>query len=121
MEQIISKAEELTSHVEEYVSNHIHTAKLSVAEKTSKIASLLIAAVIIAALFVFFLFFSGIALALTLSKWTHDPVSGYLLVAGIYLLIAIVVLVMKRKILQIPIMNSLLQQLFKNNAENGKD
>jgi hypothetical protein len=121
MEQIISKAEELAGHVKEYVNNHIHAAKLSVAEKTSRAASTFIASLIIAALFIFFLFFSGIALALALSNWIHDPVYGYLLVAGIYLLLAILVFALKRKILQVPIMNSLLQQLFEDNKKNGKD
>lgn len=121
MEQVISKTEELMCHLKEYADNRITAAKLSAAEKAAKVISSFISTLIIAALIIFFLFFSGMSLALALSKWTHDPSMGYLLVATLYLIMAILAFIIKQRIFQLPIMNSLLQQLFNSSGKNGKD
>ena len=112
MEDTIAKAEELAEHVKEYVNNRIDAAKLTTAEKSSKLAATVIASVVVAMFFISFLFFASTALAFVFSKLTGSLSWGFLIVAGIYLLLGALVWLLKDRILQLPIMNAMLQQLF---------
>lgn len=117
MEKTFAKVEEMAGHVKEYVNNHISSAKISVAEKTSGILANIIAVAIVLTVFLFFIIFSSVALAFAFVKLTGEYYWGFLIVAGIYLLIGILVWALKEKLLRMPIMNSILQQLFKDEEE----
>ncbi len=117
MEKTFAKVEEMADHVKEYVNNHINSAKISVAEKTSGILANIIAVAIVLTVFLFFIIFSSVALAFAFAKLTGEYYWGFLIVAGIYLLIGILVWALKEKLLRMPIMNSILQQLFKDEEE----
>ena len=112
MEDTFAKAEELAEHVKEYVNNRMDAVKLTTAEKTSKLAAIVIASVVVGLFFFSFLFFASTALAFVFSRITGELWLGFLIVAGIYLLLGIFIWLMKDRLLQIPIMNALLQQLF---------
>jgi len=117
MEKTFAKVEEMAEHVKEYVNNHINSAKISVAEKTSGILANIIAVTIVLTVFLFFIIFSSVALAFTFAKLTGEYYWGFLIVACIYLLIGVLVWALKEKLLRMPIMNSILQQLFKDEEE----
>ena len=112
MEDTFAKAEELAEHVKEYINNRMDSVKLSAAEKSSKLAATVIASVVVAMFFISFLFFASTALAFVFSKLTGSLSWGFLIVAGIYLLLGALVWLLKDRILQLPIMNAMLQQLF---------
>ena len=112
MEDTFAKAEELAEHVKEYINNRMDSVKLSAAEKSSKLAATVIASVVVAMFFISFLFFASTALAFVFSKLTGALSWGFLIVAGIYLLLGALVWLLKDRILQLPIMNAMLQQLF---------
>jgi|SRR6185369_16535201 len=120
MESTFAKVEELADHVKNYVKTKIASAKLSVAEKTSRLISNLIAGLVVAGVFLLFILFGSIAGALALSAWIGKMYAGFLIVAGIYLLIGIIVWNARERLLRIPIMNSMISQLFKDD-ENEKD
>ena len=117
MEKTFAKVEEMAEHVKEYVNNHINSAKISVAEKTSGILANIIAVTIVFTVFLFFIIFSSVALAYAFAKLTGEYYWGFLIVAGIYLLIGVLVWPLKEKLLRMPIMNSILHQLFKDEEE----
>ena len=117
MESTFAKVEELADHVKDYVKTKIASAKLSVAEKTSKLISNLIAALIVAGVFLLFILFGSIAGALALSAWIGKMYAGFLIVAGIYLLIGIIVWNARERLLRIPIMNSIINQMFKEDDD----
>ena len=119
MEKTFAKVEEMADHVKEYVNNHISAVKLSVAEKTSALLANLIAVTIALLVFVMFVIFSSVAVAFAFAKLTGEYYWGFLIVAGIYLLIGILVWSLKERILRMPIMNAILQQLF--NEEEDSD
>lgn len=119
MEKTFTKLEDLAAHIKEYVNNRVSSIKLSVAEKTSKILANLIAASIVIFVFFFFIIFISIAIAFAFAKLTGEYYWGFLIVAGIYLLMGIIVWALKDKLLRFPIMNSMLKQLF--NEENDED
>lgn len=112
---IFSKAEDLFGHIKEYVNNRIDSAKLDIADKTSRISANAIAVLIIVLLSLFFILFASIALAQVIGEWIGKSYWGFLIVAGIYLLLAFIIRIGKNKLLRLPIMNAILRQLFNDN------
>ena len=120
MESTFAKIEELADHVKDYVKTKVASVKLNVAAKTSRLISNLIAGLIVAGVFSLFIIFGSVAAALALSAWIGKMYAGFLIVAGIYLLAGIIVWNGCERILRIPIMNSMIKQLFKDD-EDEKD
>lgn len=114
MEEVFEKTEELADNIKEYVNVKLDAVKLSVAEKSSKIFSNVIASSIFALTIIFFLIFFSVALAYFLAKFLGNTWSGFLIVSGIYLLIALLVLAFKERMIRIPLINSILSQMFKD-------
>ena len=117
MEKAFEKIEELADNIKQYVNNRIDAAKLTAAEKTSGVIANLIAGLIVAAVFMFFIVFASIAFSLLLGEWIGKLWAGFLIVAGIYLLIGIIVWIAREKIIRLPIMNALIKQLFGEDDE----
>jgi hypothetical protein len=117
MEKAFAKAEELADNVKEYFNTKIESAKLNAAEKSSYIIANLVAGMAALIVFIFFIIFTGAALSLVLGQWIGKIWAGFLIVAGFYLLMGIVVWTARGKIIRMPVMNALIQQLFKNDDE----
>src|SRR5690349_12396521 len=118
MEEMFARAEELISDVKKYVDNRVSAAKLATAEKASAIGSKIITTIIVIVIFVCVLIFASIALGYALSKWTGEYYWGFLLVAGIYLLFGLILLAASNKMIRLPLLNALLNQLFKKDEED---
>lgn len=114
MEETFARIEELAGNIKEYVNSRIDSVKLSIAEKSSKVISIVLASMIAVMVFIMFFFFLNIAVAYLLGEWIGRVWAGFLIVAGFYLVIGIVVWIAKERIFQVPIMNALIRQLFKN-------
>jgi len=121
MEKTFAKVEELADHIKEYVNIRIDSVKLSAAEKSSKLAATIFAAAIAAFVFLLFILFAGIALAFVFSRLTGEYYWGFLIMAGIYLVLGLIIWSMKEKFLRIPIMNAMLQQLFKDEDDDEEN
>jgi hypothetical protein len=117
MENVFAKAEELADNVKTYINTRIEEVKLSAAEKSSAAMANILAGIVVATVFSFFIVFSSISLSLFLGEWMGKPWAGFLIVASLYLLAGAIVWVARGKIIRLPIMNALIQQLFKNNDE----
>jgi hypothetical protein len=115
MEKTFIKIEELAGHITEYVNNNIDTAKLKTAEKSSSLFSGITARIIVMLVFVFAILFASVALACLLAKITGALYWGFLIVSGLYLFFAIIIWSTQEKMLRLPIMNFILEQLFKTN------
>ena len=115
MEDTFTKIEELTDHIKEYVNNNIDSAKIKTAKKSSALIAGIIARVVVLLIFMFAIVFASVALGFALGKFTGALYWGFLIVAGIYLLLAFMIWSMQEKILRLPIMNFMLQLLFKTN------
>ena len=118
MKDTFARVEEMTAHVKEYVNNRMASVKLNAAEKSSKLVANVIALAAVLIVFILFILFASIALAFAFARITGEFYWGFLIVAGIYLLLGILVWLMKEKIIQLPIMNTMLQQLFKEDEED---
>ena len=112
MEKIFHKAEELAGNVKDYVNIRLDAAKLQAAEKTSSIIANLAGRLIVAFIFLLFIIFAGIALAFGLGEWLGKIWAGFIIVSFLYLALGMIVWNMRRKIIQLPVMNAFIAQLF---------
>jgi Putative Actinobacterial Holin-X, holin superfamily III len=119
MEKAFAKVEELADTVKDYVNTRIEAVKLNAAEKTSAVIANVLAGLVVVTFFMLFFLFGSIALAFGLGEWIGKTWAGFLIVAGLYLLIGIVVWTARVKIIQLPVMNALIKQLF--GEENEED
>jgi uncharacterized membrane protein YqjE len=121
MEQTWIKAEEMAQTIKEYVNNRTDQLKLSAAEKTAVLVSVLIAAGIAAVFFVFTVLFLAIALSIYMSEVLGAPYFGYLFTAAVVFIIGLIVWIFRKKIIQYPMMNALLKHLFEQEKEEDND
>lgn len=119
MENTFAKAEELAGNIKDYINTRIDAMKLSVAEKTSAVIANLAAGSIAIFVFLLFIIFGGIALSFGLGEWIGKTWAGFLIVAFAYLVFGIIVWKLRRKIIQLPVMNALIEQLFKADDEEN--
>ncbi len=117
MESAFAKVEELAGNIKEYVNTRIESVKLSTAEKSSAVIANLIGGFIVAVVFLFFIIFASTALAVGLGEWLNNTWLGFLIVGFLYLLTGIGVWAARGKIIRMPIMNALIQQLFTTDDE----
>jgi len=118
MNDTFEKLEGLTDHVKEYINTRVELTKLRLAEKTSMVISNLIAVTIVVLLFLFVIVFGSIAGAWALSEWIGKSYSGFLIVAGFYLLLGIIVWATRDKLIRFPVMNAIIKQLQKKDEDD---
>jgi uncharacterized membrane protein YgcG len=121
MHDSFEKFEGLTDHVKQYINTRIELAKLHIAEKTSQVISQLIAITLVILFFIFFIVFGSIAGAWALSNWIGKPYAGFLIVAGIYLLLGIIVWLARGPLIRFPLMNAIIKLLHKNDHDEEKE
>lgn len=117
MNDAFEKIEGLTDHVKEYITTRIEVVKLEVAEKTSLVIGNVIAGVVVAVLFLFVVAFGSIAGAWALSDWIGKRYAGFLIIAGLYLLLGIIIWITRQRIIRLPVMNAIIKQLHKRNQD----
>jgi len=119
MEKAFAKAEEMAGSVKEYINTRIESVKLNVAEKSSVIAANIIAGIVVSVMFFFFFIFGGIALSFGLGSWIGSTWAGFLITALLFLVLGIMAWAARGKLIRLPVMNALIQQLF--NEEDEED
>jgi predicted transporter len=120
MEEAFKKAEELASHLKEYLNSKIDSVKLDAAEKSSKLLSNFTATIVVALIAFLSVSFISMSVAFGIAKLTGELFLGFLSVGLFYLLCGILLWVYREKFIRMPMMNSILQHLFKdeNHEEN---
>ena len=120
MTQDFNNEDTFVEQVKEYVNTRIAQLKLSFAEKTSKVMSVMIAVVISALVFFLFLVLISIAGAMAIGQWLESPWLGFVIVGGVILVVGLVLWVSKDRLIGKPIMNALIKVIF-DKEEDEKD
>jgi hypothetical protein len=120
MAQDFNNAETFADQVKEYVNTRLAQLKLSFAEKTSKVAAIMVALVMLALVFFLFLVLVCIAGAIAIGLWLESFWLGFLVMAGIVLLAGFILWISKDWLIRRPIMNALIKAMF-DKEENEKD
>ncbi len=120
MEELKSKAEDLTDSIRDYLNTYFKLKVLNIADKATTLGASIMAILIILFLGIFVLFFSGIALSIWLGHLLENSALGYLLVAGFYLLAIFILVVFRKKIIFPMIRNSLINKLYEPNNQDAR-
>lgn len=118
MEKAFTKTEELAGTIKEYITTRIESAKLHTAEKSAVIIANIIAGLIVSLVFLLFIILASISLALVLGSWIGKLWAGFLIMAGFYLLAAIIVWMTRVTLIRLPVLNALIKQLFIEDEED---
>lgn len=121
MSEEFNKFESLADQLKAYVNTRVSQAKLSIAEKVSNLAAVLIAMLMSALVFFLFLTLLCVAVALLIGQWLGSAWLGFLIVAGVVLLLGLILWLVKDRLFRIPIMNALIEAMFENEEEDEKD
>lgn len=110
----------LKGDVEDYIETKIDIIKLKAIDKTGSAASGIIVGIVSAILGLFILQFLSFSAAYAISDATGRPFLGFLCVAGFYILITVLLIVLKEKLVTMPIINALLSKFY-NTTEKDKE
>src|SRR5688572_2114642 len=118
MEELKSKAGDLTDSLTEYIQSYYKLTLLNAADKATSIAASTLASITMFFMGMFVLFFGGIALAIWLGNLLDNDALGYLIVAAFFLLIIIIVVLLKKNIVFPVIRDKLINKLYEPNDQN---
>lgn len=105
--------EDLFEKAEEYVKTNIQLIKLKATDKVAEIVGSLVTQIAIVVLGFFFLLMVSIGIAFWLGTLFGQTHYGFLIVAGFYALLAILVYAFRKTIIKTPISNSIISQILK--------
>jgi hypothetical protein len=120
MSEEFNKIEGLAERLKAYLNTRLSQLKLSAAEKTAKVSSVLIAVLLAALVFFLFLTIFSMGIALLIGELLGSYWLGFLIMSGLILLLGIWGWISKDRWLRIPIMNMLIGILF-NEEDHEKD
>jgi Putative Actinobacterial Holin-X, holin superfamily III len=108
--------------IKDYANTRIDQIKLGSAERVSDLVSVFIAKALAALVFLFSLLYGSTAAAYGIGDYFNRTWLGFLIVAGIYLLLGWIIWATRERLIQIPIMNGILSRLFNEEIrKNGKN
>lgn len=121
MEEQKNHIDRLIEHGGNYLHNRQELLQHSVTEKTVVLSSSAISAGIIAAIALFSLVFLGIALAFWLGDVMNSRSAGFAVVGGFFLLLTLLILVLKKSLIERPVMNAMLRHEGANAAKTVRN
>jgi len=105
--------EEVTKNLKTAVQTNIELLKLEVVERTSVIGSSLLIALLVGFFVFLFILFGSITAGFLLSNCFDDAAIGFGLVSGFYLLITLLILIFRKRCIEIPMRNKIIRSIFK--------
>ncbi|HVE60416.1 MAG TPA: phage holin family protein [Chitinophagaceae bacterium] len=117
MEELKANAQNLKTHVGEYVSTYIELTKAKVTQGASNAASAV--TVILSALFIglFFLLFVFLGLAWWIGGLVDSTAGGYFIVAGIFLLLIVLLFALRKKYIAPLIRNAIISIVYEQKKQ----
>jgi len=113
MDQDKSNIQLLKEHVKDYVQTRVDIAVLTVADKGTQAVSNAALYFMLLVITLFFLLFASVAAAFAISDLMDSRYAGFLIIAGIYLLVGLLIFVMRDKWVINPIVNGIIKKIFK--------
>lgn len=111
-------AKEIAEKVKDYVEVRKELAILSAVEKGSRLFANLITDGLVLLFAVLAILFGSLALGFYLSEVIGDSYSGFLIVTGLYLLVAIIIYAFKDNHIEKHIINAVIKKFFKDRNIN---
>jgi len=119
-EDIVENFSDLKEELKEYAESSFNLIRLHIVEQLSRhISGFIVKAGILYILF-FGLIFLSMALAFFLGELFESYGLGFLIVAGIYFLIALIFYLLRKVLIEKPVIKSFIKLFFPNFENNGK-
>lgn len=99
MEDLKTKSEKLTEHIEEYLETYYKLAIVNVTEKVSEVSAGSFLAFAVCILGSLVLFFLGIGCAIWIGNLINSPIAGYFIVAGIFIILVAILFLFRKKVI----------------------
>ena len=106
-----SKVEELTENVKNYINTNIELIKLQLTERISVVGPSLLCNLIMAMIVLIFILFISIVAGFYFSKQLGDFTLGFGIITGFYFLLAIILLIGKKKIIENPLRDKIIKKI----------
>jgi len=110
--------ETLKDNVEDYIETRIDIIKLKIIDKVGSAMSGAIVGIATAFLALIILLFLSFSAAFAIAEVTNRNSIGFLAVAGFYILLAVLLTVLKEKLVTMPIINALLKKFYFQSASD---
>ena len=107
----ISKLEELSDGLKNYLKTSVSILKLELISKVSTSGSAVVSWLVVAVSVVLFVFSISIGLGFYLSALLGDTYSGFAIVAAFYLLLTLVLGVGRRRMIEKPLCDSIITKI----------
>ena len=111
-EKLSEELNEVKDEFEEYINARLDLAKLHTAENLSRFFSSMLLKMGLFYLFFFVLLFASLAVAFWLNHIFEGKGIGFLIVAGFYLIVALIFYAFRKALIQKPIIQSFIQLFF---------
>jgi len=98
-EEIKEEAEDIVNHIGDFLETYYQLLTIRLAKKVVDITSSLINSIILALLGFLFLSFVSLGLAWWLGNVVDNRAGGFFITAGIYLVIMVLLIVMRKKLI----------------------
>lgn len=108
---------ELIGSLKEYVETKVEIAKLQLADKAGTAVGSMISFIILLILVSLVVIFASISVAFIISEYYGKNYAGFAIVAGFYLLAAIIIYSGRDKLINRPVTNSFIKSMFKDEDE----
>ena len=105
------KIEEISDNLKQYLILNWEILKLQVTERTSVIGSSLISKLIIGLSAFLFVLTLSIGVGFYLSALLNNTYSGFIIIAGFYLLLTIILFIWRRKMIEQPMRDKIIQKI----------
>ena len=111
----VGKIEEIIENLKNYINTNYELLKLKAVERISVSLADLISDFLVGLVLFLFVFFISLWAGFYLSTLVGDNYSGFAIVAGIYLLIGLIMIVLRRKLVEKPLRNKIIRKIFSSN------
>ena len=101
----------LIDQLKEYAETQIKLAKYEAIDSSAKFMASFVTDMIVAVVFVLAFLFISFAIALLLGHWIGSNWAGFGCMAGIYIIVAVIIILLKGKI-QAPLINLFIKKFF---------
>ncbi len=107
------KDRNLFEQLKEYLTTRIELVKIDLIEKSSSIISKIISYILIGFFSIFILIFLSTGLAIYLGSLVNNVAAGFFIVAGIYVLLVILIVLIRKSVFENRLINMMIKKNFK--------
>lgn len=118
---MVEELKDIKNDIQEYVDVKVKLIKLHTAENISRILSQAATFAVVGYLMFFILLFFSFAVGFFLAERFHSNELGFLAVAGIYLILLILFLVVRKHIIEKPIIKAVIKLFFPKFSNDEKE